>query len=96
MLKLIGENCVHIVKHYTNLVDRNEYIFIREYYDILLRDMLSFFNEENIKELCRQMLTAFEFFTSVKLVYKGNFFANVCYHGGLYKLRNFELCSIKK
>ena len=78
-----------MVKNYAGLLERNEYVFIREYYEIPLRDMLYRFNEDNIKDLLKQMLTLFEYFTSIKLVYKGDFFTNVCYHRGLYKLRNF-------
>ena len=63
---------------------------------MLLRDMLDKFNEDDIKELCKQMISLFEYFTSIKLIYKGNFLTNVCYHAGLFKIRNFELCSINK
>ena len=96
MIKAIGNDCPNIVRHFQGTVNRDEYVFIREYYETLLRDMLDQFDEDNIKELCKQMLTLFEYFTLIRLVYKGNFLTNLCYHGGLYKLRNFELCSVKK
>lgn len=88
-MRAIGEDRAHVLKSYTGMLDKNEYIFIREYYETLLRDMLHKFNEDIIREFVKQMLDVFEYFTSIKLVYKGDYFTNVCYHKGLYKLRNF-------